>query len=133
MIKVFASVCGDLFHRGHKRYLQQSKALGDYMIVGVLTDEAVRAYKRETIIPFEERIELVENQKGVDEVIAMDNIDPTKLLKKLGGIDIITHGDDWGEDFPGAEYMRSRGKKAIRTKYYPFQSTTKIIEKIKDM
>ncbi len=38
--------------------------------------------------------------------------------------------DEWGENFPGAEYMRSIGKQAIRTKYYPDQSTTKIIEKI---
>lgn len=133
MIKVFASVCGDLFHVGHLNYLRQSKALGDYMIVGVLTDEAVMAYKRKPVIPFEERIEMVENQKGVDEVIRMESVDPAELLKRLGDIDVITHGDDWGEDFPGAEYMRSRGKKAIRTKYYPFQSTTKIIEEIKDM
>lgn len=131
MIRVYASVCGDLFHIGHLKYLKQSRELGDYMIVGVLTDEAIKEYKREPIIPFEERIELVKNLKGVDEVVAMNNVDPTEILKKLGNIDIITHADDWGENFPGAEYMRSIGKKAKRTKYYHGQSTTMIIEKIK--
>lgn len=133
MIRVFASVCGDLFHVGHLSYLRQSKALGDYMIVGVLTDEAIMAYKRCPIVSFGERVELVKNIKGVDEVVLMDNVDPTELLKKLGNIDIITHSDDWSENFPGAEYMRSIGKQAIRTRYYPRQSTTKIIEKILEL
>lgn len=132
MIRVFASVCGDLLHVGHLKYLQQSKELGGYMIVGVLTDEAICEYKRKPIIPLEERLALVRNIKGVDEVVAMDNVDPTELIKKLGNIDIITHSDDWSANFPGAKYMRSIGKQAIRTKYYKEQSTTKIIDKIRE-
>lgn len=128
-IIVYTFVVGDLLHVGHLRALQQAKALGDHLIVGVLTDEAVSAYKRHPVIPFEERMELVANLKCVDEVMRQDNVDPTENLKKLN-VDILTHGDDWDENFPGAEYMRSIGKKALRTKYYPNQSTTKIIEKI---
>ena len=128
-IIVYTFVVGDLWHTGHKRALHQAKALGDYLIVGVLTDEATKAYKRELVIPFEERIELVADSKAVDEVMMQDSVDPTENLKKLD-VDILTHGDDWDENFPGAEYMRSIGKKALRTKYYPNQSTTKIIEKI---
>lgn len=133
MVRVFASVCGDLFHIGHLKYLQQSKALGDYMIVGILTDGAICEYKRKPIIPFEERMALVKNIKGVDEVVRMDSVDPTELIKKLGNIDVITHSDDWSENFPAAEYMRSIGKQAIRTKYYKEQSTTQIINKIRDL
>ena len=129
MIKVYTYVVGDLLHIGHLKALQQAKALGDYLIVGVLTDEAAIAYKRKPIIPYEERIELVANLKCVDEVMRQDNVDPTENLKKLD-VDIVTHGDDWDENFPGAEYMRSIGKKAIRTSYYKKGSTTKIIEEI---
>ena len=129
MIKVYAYVAGDLWHVGHKKALHQAKALGDYLVVGVLTDEAIKAYKREPVIPFEERIELVFDSKAVDEVILQDNVDPTENLKKLD-IDILVHGDDWDNDFPGAAYMRSIGKKAIRTAYYKYQSTTQIIERI---
>lgn len=127
---VYTYVVGDLWHIGHLKCLQQAKALGDYLIVGVLSDEAVEAYKRTPIIPFEERIELVADSKQVDEVVRQDSVDPTENLKRLN-VDIVVHGDDWDENFPGAEYMRSIGKKAIRTKYYPKQSTSKIIREIR--
>lgn len=128
-VTVYAYVAGDLPHIGHLRCLQQAKALGNYLIVGVLTDKAIEAYKRVPIIPFEERAEMFANFKCVDEVVRQDSVDPTENLKKLQP-DIVVHGDDWNEDFPGAKYMKSIGRKAIRTKYYPGQSTTKIIELI---
>jgi len=127
---VYAFVAGDLLHIGHLRALQQAKALGNYLIVGVLTDEAIKAYKRKPFIPFEERIELFANLKCVDEVVAQHNVDPTDNLRSLPQVDILVHGDDWNENFLGVEYMRQTGRKAIRTKYYPHQSTTKIISKI---
>lgn len=133
MTTVFTYVVGDLFHLGHLRCLQQAKALGDKLIVGVLTDEAVAAYKRIPVIPFEERIEIIRNIACVDFAVKQEDVDPTETLKRIAllQIDIVVHGDDWEENFPGAEYMRSIGKKAIRTKYYKGQSTTKIIDKIK--
>ncbi len=132
MIKVYTYVVGDLWHIGHKRALHQAKALGDYLIVGVLTDEAVKAYKREPVIPFEERIELVLDSKAVDEAVRQDSVDPTENLKRLGDIDIVVHGDDWDNDFPGAAYMRSIGKRAIRTAYFSGQSTTDIISRVQN-
>jgi len=131
-VRVYAYVVADLLHLGHLKALQQAKALGGYLIVGVLTDEAVVAYKRWPVIPFEERLELVANLKCVDEVVRQDTLDPTENLKKLD-VDIVVHGDDWDEDFPGAAYMRSIGKRAIRTAYYKGQSTTEIIEKISEI
>ena len=128
---VYAYVAGDLLHLGHLKALQQAKALGDYLIVGVITDEGIEAYKRKPIIPFEERIELVQNLKCVDWAVKQDSVDPTENLIKYDP-DILTHGDDWGEDFPGAEYMRTHGRKAVRTKYYKGSSTTDIIERIKE-
>ncbi len=127
---IYAYVCGDLLHLGHLRALQQARALGSYLIVGVLTDKAIEAYKRTPIIPFEERIELIANLICVDEVVEQTNVDPTANLKRLN-VDVVVHGDDWDEDFLGAKYMRSIGKQAIRTKYYKGQSTTKIIECVK--
>jgi len=127
---VYAYVVCDLFHYGHLRFLEQAKALGDWLIVGVLTDEATSAYKRKPIIPFEERMEIVKQIKCVDKVMIQYVLDPMENLKQLKDVDIVVHGDDWGENFPGSAYMRSIGKKAIRVNYYHYQSTTKIIEKI---
>lgn len=128
---VYAFVVCDLYHIGHDKFLEQAKGLGDWLIVGVLTDDAVKAYKRGPVIPFEERLEIVRGRKVVDRVMAQDSLDPTENLRSLGKVDIVVHGDDWGEDFPGSAYMRSIGKKAVRVPYYPYQSTTAIIEKIR--
>jgi len=130
MIKVYAYVAGDLPHVGHLRALQQAKDLGDYLIVGVLTDEAIAAYKRRPVMPFEERLTVFAGMKPVDKVIPQYDVDPTENLKHLPDVDILVHGDDWGDDFPGAEYMREQGKKVVRTKYYQGQNTTKIIKEI---
>jgi len=129
-VVVYTYVAGDLFHIGHLRCLQQAKALGDYLIVGVITDEGIAAYKRHPIIPFKERLEIIQNIKCVDRVVVQDGLDPTYNLMRYKP-DIITHGDDWGENFPGAEYMRSIGKKAIRVKYYTGRSTTGIIARLR--
>ncbi len=133
MIKVYTYVVADLIHTGHLKCLQQARALGDYLIVGVLTDEATATYKRQPIIPFEERLEMVRNVKCVDEAVRQSSLDPIKNIKKYKP-DIITHSHGLDEKFPGNDvegYMEKIGKKAIRTKYYQGQSTTMIIEKIK--
>lgn len=130
MVRVYTYVSGDLLHVGHLRAMMQAKALGDYLIVGVLTDEAIASYKRQSVIPFEERLELISHLDVVDEVVRQDDVDPTENLKKMN-VDILTHGDDWEEGFPGSAYMKSVGKQVVRTKYYQGQCTTHIIEQIK--
>jgi len=132
MIKVYTFVVGDLFHVGHLRALKDAKALGDYLVVGVLTDHAVESYKRTPVMPFEERLELIsELAPIVDEVVPQYSKDPTDNLKKLGDIDILAHGDDWGENYDGSEYMRSIGKKAVTFAYHQgVPSSTKLINTI---
>ena len=128
---VYTYMVADLLHFGHLRALQQARALGNYLIVGVITDEGVEAYKRKPVIPFGERIELIQNLKCVDWAVKQTGVDPTENLIKYDP-DVLTHGDDWGDDFPGAEYMRTHGKEAIRTKYYKGNSTTNIISTIEE-
>ena len=129
--KIYAFMVADLFHEGHRLFLEKAKALGDYLVVGILTDEAAKAYKREPVIPFRERYKIIQCVKYVDEVVVQDDVDPTENLKKINP-DILVHGDDWPEDYLGSEYMRKMGKKAVRTEYYEGQSSSKIIRRIKD-
>lgn len=136
-IVVYAYVVGDLWHIGHLKCLKQARALGDYLIVGVLTDEAVEAYKRTPIIPFEERMELIADSRQADEVIIQYDVDPTENLKERPEVDIVVHAHYPNEILPHWEsacaYMKSVGKKAIRLNYYPGQSTTGIIDKIRSL
>jgi phosphoenolpyruvate phosphomutase len=105
--------------------------MGDYLIVGVLTDEAMMEYKRRPVISFKDRREIVSNIKGVDEVVEQNHRDPTETLMKVKP-DLVCHGDDWGEDFAGAAYMRAIGKEAKTFPYHTNErTTTDIITDIK--
>ena len=66
---VYIYVAADSVHIGHLCDLQQARALGDYLIVGVTADEGITDYKRRPVIPFKERLELDANPRCVDEVV----------------------------------------------------------------
>lgn len=128
MKKVFTFMCLDLPHAGHVNFLKECRKLGDYLVVGVLTDEVIESYKKRPIMKFEERFTMAQSIRWIDEVVRQDVLDPTPLLKKYDP-DVICHGDDWNH-IPGSEYMMERGKEVKFVKYYPHQSTSKIIEEI---
>jgi len=59
----------DLFHVGHLNLLKRAKKLGDYLIVGVSTDEFNAGKGKKTIINFKDRMEIVQSIRYVDKVI----------------------------------------------------------------
>lgn len=130
----YAFVVGDLLHIGHLKFFKKCKKYCDYLIVGVYTNNLAASYKRRPVIPFEERIELVKALKLVDMVVKVESKDCTPMLKKLTEegwkISFLFHGDDW-EKVEGKDYIESIGGKLIQTPYYPKQTTTKIIQKIR--
>ncbi len=64
--RVFTSGVFDLMHIGHIRALKAAKAHGDFLIVGVCSDEDAQSYKRRPIIPLHERVEMLESLSCVD-------------------------------------------------------------------
>lgn len=85
----------DMFHIGHLNILKRAKEQCDYLIVGVSTDKLVESYKHKTpIIPFEERMAIVEAIKYVDQVVAQESMDKFAAWEKLH-FNAIFHGDDW--------------------------------------
>ena len=85
----------DMFHIGHLNLIRNAKRHCDYLIVGVNKDELVESYKnKRPIIPLEERVEIVRAIRYVDEVIATDTLDKTKIWEKVH-FDEIYIGDDW--------------------------------------
>ena len=85
----------DLFHIGHLNILKRAKEQCDFLIVGVSTDELVENYKNKIpVIPFEERIAIVEAIKYVDKVVPQKSMDKYEAWKELH-FNAIFHGDDW--------------------------------------
>lgn len=85
----------DLFHIGHLNILRRAKEQCDYLIVGVSTDDCVRAYKNKTpVIPFEQRVEIVKAIKYVDEVVPQTTMNKMSAWEELK-FDALFHGSDW--------------------------------------
>ena len=85
----------DMFHIGHLNIIKRAKEMCEYLIVGVSTDELVKEYKHKTpVIPFEERIQIVEAIRYVDEVVPQTSMDKFAAWERLH-FDAIFHGDDW--------------------------------------
>lgn len=131
-IRVFTSGSFDLFHIGHLNILEKSAALGDELIVGVSTDELIEKYKgAKPIIPFEQRMRIVESIKGVTKVVKQTKLTEIDQLKREN-IDIVTIGDDWiDKHLEGLEWIKKQpGKKVV---YFPYTngiSTTMIKQRI---
>jgi len=89
----------DLFHVGHVRLLKRIKERGDKLIVAVSTDEFNAIKGKKTIIPYEQRAEIVGSIKYVDEVIPEENWDQKRddILKYQ--VDEFVMGSDWEGKF----------------------------------
>ena len=93
MKKVYIGMSADLVHPGHMNILKVGAILGD-VTVGLLTDKAIASYKRLPFMTYEQRKAVIENIKGVKEVIPQDTLDYRPNLELLKP-DIVVHGDDW--------------------------------------
>eukprot|EP00252_Welwitschia_mirabilis_P017812 TRINITY_DN395_c0_g2_i1.p1 TRINITY_DN395_c0_g2~~TRINITY_DN395_c0_g2_i1.p1 ORF type:complete len:436 (-),score=76.89 TRINITY_DN395_c0_g2_i1:389-1696(-) len=97
-VRVYMDGCFDLMHYGHANALRQARALGDELVVGVVSDEEIIANKGPPVLSLEERLLMVKGIKWVDEVIeeapyAINENFMKKLFEEYN-IDYIIHGDD---------------------------------------
>lgn len=133
MIIVYAYVVGDILHYGHLRHLLNAKALGDKLIVGVLTDEAVMEKKLRPVIPFAERLALIGALECVDLAVPQKTYAPHDNVKTMG-VDILVESTSHNETLRahGKSLMESLGGRMVVMPYYQEQSSTNIKEKIRD-
>ena len=90
----------DLLHYGHINLLKRAKALGDYLIVAVSTDEFIRLKKdKKCYFSYEQRKGLLESVRFVDLVIPEENWDQKIKDIKEYHIDTFVIGDDWKGKF----------------------------------
>lgn len=131
---VFTNGVFDLLHIGHLRYLRQSRALGDVLIVGVNADASVRRLGKgpdRPVTPEAERAEIVASLAFVDAALIFTEDTPAKTIERLLP-DILVKGADWqGRENPGQKFIEARGG---RMEFIPLEqgySTTAILNSIK--
>lgn len=122
----YAYVVGDILHEGHLLALENCKALCDKLIVGVLTDEAVMEKKSRPVFGFKERQMLIRALRCVDAVVAQGTYSPMANVRVIKP-DILFESNS--HDKPG---KNPYGKTQVMP-YFPFQCSTKIKNKIRNI
>ena len=130
---VFTNGVFDLLHPGHVRYLQQARALGDALIVGLNSDASVRRNKGpdRPINPEAERAELL---AGLDVSMRSSCSTRTRRPQIIKAVqpDILVKGADWPADqIVGRDTVEARGGRVERITVEQGHSTTAIVEKVR--
>lgn len=129
---VFTNGCFDLLHPGHIHILEQARALGDLLVVGLNRDASVREAKggARPIVPEDERAELLAALQAVDFVVLFGEPTPRELISRLLP-DVLVKGSDWGAtEIVGREEVEGAGGRVVSVPLEPGYSTTSILEKI---
>ncbi len=133
----YVGMVGDLFHAGHLNILQLANVYCQLVVVGVLTDDATKSYKRIPIINYEERRRIISHSEMSDIVI------PQNTLSYKGNLSFVRpnylfHGKDWRKGVQATireealETMKPFGGVLIEPDPYEGVSTTEIINHIKE-
>ena len=110
----------DMFHVGHLNILEKAKQQCDYLIVGVSTDELVAEYKhKQPIIPFEQRIRIVEAIKYVDKVVPQTSMDKFQAWEDLR-FNVLFHGNDWQGTEMYNEQQRKLSAAGVETIFFEY-------------
>lgn len=114
----------DLFHVGHLNILKRAKSQCERLVVGVSTDELVATYKKnKPVIPFQERLAVVEAIRYVDEVVAQETMDKMDAWERIH-YDALFHGDDW-RNTPMYKEIESKLRAAgAELVYFPYTQGT---------
>jgi len=129
---VFTNGCFDLLHAGHVRYLEQAKAMGDVLVVGINSDASVQKLKgtQRPILPLEERMELLSALACVDYVTPFDELTPLELITLLKPHVLVKGGDWTREAIVGKEVVERSGGKVVVIPFSEGKSTSNLIETI---
>ena len=106
--------------------IKYARGLADVLIVGVSTDELVCSYKNPPIIPFEERLAIIEALKWPDIVIPQHTLDHSQIVKDLN-VGIFVVGDDWRGKY---DYLEELGVKVFYFPYGAGVTSTNLKQKI---
>ena len=129
---VFTNGCFDILHAGHVRYLEEARALGDCLVLGLNTDASVRRLKGETrpVNTELDRAAVTGALAAVDYVVLFDEPTAETLIEKVRPAVYVKGGDYTRETLPEARVVEKYGGEVHFIGLVPGRSTTKIIERI---
>ncbi|MBF0446396.1 MAG: adenylyltransferase/cytidyltransferase family protein [Magnetococcales bacterium] len=135
----YVGMCADLLHVGHLNILRIAKLNAQIVVVGILADEAINSYKgKSTIIPYADRVAMVESIRYVDLVIKQNSLDYVGNLEIVKP-DYLVHGSDWKSGIQqktrqdAITALAKFSGELIEPEYFKGVSTTEIIRKIKSL
>ena len=120
--RVYVDMVGDLFHAGHVSLLREARQHGDWLVVGVLSDDTAASYKRRPIMSLAERVAVIESCRYVDEVIEDSPFQLTEEFLAEHNIATVVHGDDLSP----RDAMLVYGPAAAAGKHHYVHRTTEI-------
>jgi D-beta-D-heptose 7-phosphate kinase / D-beta-D-heptose 1-phosphate adenosyltransferase len=130
---VLTNGCFDLLHRGHVTYLSRAKQLGDLLVVGVNSDESVRALKGPSrpVNALDDRLEVLAALSCVDLVVGFDDRTPERLIDRIRPDVFVKGGDYTVQMLPEAPLVERLGGTVLILPYVEDRSTTAILERIR--
>jgi len=125
----------DLLHVGHIALLEQCKALGGTVAVGVASDSVVNSYKPHVpVIPLDQRAEMLGSLRCVDIVRPYYELEYVSACEELE-VDIFVVGEDWGNkphNIAVESFLKNRGKEIVQVVYNSRTSSTAIKKNVLD-
>jgi rfaE bifunctional protein nucleotidyltransferase chain/domain len=130
---VLTNGCFDVLHAGHVQCLTQARALGDRLIVGLNSDESVRAIKgpERPVNSVADRACVLAALSCVDVVTVFDELTPERLIR-LVRPDVYVKGGDYGSrGIPEEQLVTALGGRVEILDFVPGRSTTALLERMK--
>lgn len=132
---VFTNGCFDLLHPGHVTYLEDARALGDVLIIGLNSDDSIRRLKGEArpVNQLADRAHMLSGLRSVDLVVPFSEDTPIKLIAALLPDVLVKGGDYQPDDIVGAREVREAGGEVVVVPFLGGHSSTSLIGKIQKL
>lgn len=131
---VFTNGCFDLLHFGHVEYLERARAMGDFLFVGLNTDDSVRRLKGapRPLQSQTARARVLAELESVDGVVLFDEDTPDRLIERIRP-DVLVKGADYRvHEIAGRDFVEAYGGEVRTVPLIEGISTTTLMEQLCD-
>lgn len=130
---VFTNGCFDVLHAGHVEMLREAADLGDYLVVGLNSDDSVRRLKGEgrPINNAADRARVLGALRFVDAVVTFGEDTPERLLRAIRPDVLVKGGDYTPEQVVGREIVEQAGGRVVVVGHVPGKSTSEILHRVR--